>query len=174
MIKLTELKNAIKKNRISNMFYNEGLLKNLFSYNNRCIVSLEKMDIEKFYKHLQKENIANVNLEFKKIYINDNLINTFEKFKTESKKDNFLIDADIVFKQEAGFKSIEYRLLKSKNGLYKLETELIKFLDYDKLALYTNEDNHNLVYIYNDFNDFIGFCMIEKCTQSELLELIEL
>ena len=174
MIKLTELKNAIKKNRIMNMFYNEGVVKNLFSYNNRCIVSLEKMDIEKLYKHLQNENIVNVNLEFNKTYINDNLINTFEKFKTECKKDNFLVDTNIVFKQEIGFNSVEYRLLKSKNGLFKLETELIKFLDYSKLVLYTNEDSNNLVYIFNDFNDFMGFCMIEKCSKEELMSLLEL
>jgi len=176
MIKLTELKRMIKANTYRACFYAEGVNNVIFNYSQQILLELNQIDKDKLFNHLMSIQYVHDDLSLKSFFFDTELKEKLEKLKG-SKLDHkyLLINTGIEFQKPGVWQDapkIPYQVFKTKNRLLKIKTELIGLLDQDikkGCNFYTNED-HNIIYIYNNTNDCIGVCMAEKFEMSELTE----
>jgi len=175
MIKLTELKKMIKANNYNPCFYSEGLNNVIFNYASQIIIELNQCDKTKLFHHLKSINYVNDDYAFEDYRIDSELKNKLDKLKGKNyDHTQRLVDTGIQFNHQyhGCTNKTLYKIFKTEKGLMKIKDEYICMLNQDikkGVELRTNEA-HSMIYIYNNTNDCIGVCMMEKFEMSELTE----
>jgi len=176
MIKLTELKKMIKANSHRPAFYSEGLKNVIFNYNSRVIIEIKQCDQLKLFNHLKSINYVDNDYKFDDFYLDLELKNKLEKIIGNKWDHNLLlVNTGIQFYKYTEWsydQKIPYQVFKTEKGLMKIKSEYIGFLDQNVktgCVLKTN-DTQSMCFIYNNTNDCIGVCMVEKFDMDELTE----
>jgi hypothetical protein len=164
----------IKANTYRPAFYSEGLNNVIFNYCQQIIIELEKqVNKEKLFHYIKDIRYTDFDYKFDEFHLDLELKNKLEKLKGSKYDHKYnIVNTGIEFKKDNQWKmddKISYQIFKTQKQLLKIKTETIALLDQKDIHFKTNED-HTMIYIYNDFNDCIGLCMCEKFNLDELTE----
>ena len=180
MYKLTELKRKAKKNLLNSFYHDGESYQNIiFSYRKQVMINItsfyhdSNVDLVKLWDFFKKENHLQYD-DDTKIQVNTcynrSSLDFFNKLIEGNKKEYILLDTNIIYTDK---KNVTYKIYKTnENDLYKIDVNLLDFIDLSKVILYKNKDDENICYICNKTFDTLGVCMIKPFEKSELLELL--